>query len=93
VVFLLLEWKVKMPSSRLSSKGQVTIPQAVRTRLGLRTGDRVDFVEDGDKIVLKPGRERTNPFEKYIGVLPGFRSVEEINAWVREMREDDRLPE
>jgi hypothetical protein len=50
-------------------------------------------VEDGDKVVLKPGRERTNPFEKYIGVLPGFRSVEEINAWVREMREDDRLPE
>ncbi len=82
-----------MPSSRLSSKGQVTIPQKVRERLGLRPGDRVDFVEEGGEIHLKPERERTNPFDAYIGIAPGFKSVEEINAWVREMREDDRVPE
>jgi len=82
-----------MSSSRVSSKGQVTIPLEVRRRLGLRTGDRVDFVEDGGRTVLQPGRERGNPFEKYIGAFPGFKSLEEINAWVRDMRGDDRLPE
>ena len=82
-----------MPSSRVSSKGQVTIPLEVRRRLGLRTGDRVDFVEDDGKTVLRPGREKGNPFEKYIGAFPGFKGLEEINAWVRDMRGDDRLPE
>lgn len=35
-----------MPSSTLTSKGQITIPQEVRENLGLQTGDKVDFVQD-----------------------------------------------
>lgn len=34
-----------MSSATLTSKGQVTIPKDVRTRLGVDTGDRVEFVE------------------------------------------------
>jgi antitoxin PrlF len=34
-----------MPSAVLTSKGQVTIPKAVRDALGLDTGDRIDFIE------------------------------------------------
>lgn len=30
-------------SSRLTSKGQATIPKAVREELGLRSGDRIAF--------------------------------------------------
>lgn len=81
------------PSSRLSSKGQVTIPQEIRTRLGLRSGDRVEFVVEGDKTILRPAPTQANSFRRYIGVAPQFKSLEEINAWVREMREDDRSPE
>jgi len=33
---------------RLTDKGQVTIPIAVRNKLGLRPGDEVEFVVDGD---------------------------------------------
>jgi AbrB family looped-hinge helix DNA binding protein len=29
--------------ARITSKGQVTIPAAVREQLGLRTGDEIDF--------------------------------------------------
>lgn len=82
-----------MPSSRLSSKGQVTIPQAVRMRLGLRAGDRVEFVEEGGKTVLQPARAAARSFSEFIGIAPYFKSIDEINAWVREMREDDRIPE
>jgi AbrB family looped-hinge helix DNA binding protein len=41
---------------RLTEKGQVTIPQRVRERLGLRPGDEVDFVVEGDtaRIVRHP---------------------------------------
>ena len=42
-----------MPSTTLTSKGQVTIPKAVRDELGLREGDRIAFrvLEDGTVIV------------------------------------------
>lgn len=34
-----------MATATLTSKGQVTIPAAVRTALGLDTGSRIEFVE------------------------------------------------
>jgi AbrB family looped-hinge helix DNA binding protein len=42
-----------MPSTTLTTKGQVTIPKAVRDELGLREGDRVAFrvLEDGTVVV------------------------------------------
>lgn len=33
-----------MPSSVITSKGQITIPKEVRDALGVQTGDRVEFV-------------------------------------------------
>ena len=34
-----------MTTATLTSKGQITIPVAVREKLGIATGDRVEFVE------------------------------------------------
>jgi len=34
-------------SSVISSKGQVTVPQEIRIRLGLKEGDRIEFVVEG----------------------------------------------
>jgi antitoxin PrlF len=79
--------------SSVSSKGQVTIPQEVRTRLGLRPGDRVEFVAEGDKTIVRPARGHVNVFEKYIGAFPHLKTRDEINNWIRELREDDRTPE
>jgi antitoxin PrlF len=44
-----------MATATVTSKGQITLPKAVRERLHLDTGDRVDFVvnEQGD-VVLRP---------------------------------------
>jgi AbrB family looped-hinge helix DNA binding protein len=38
----------------MTQKGQVTIPAAIRARLGLRPRDRVRFEVDGDEVKLRP---------------------------------------
>ncbi len=39
-------------AARMTSKGQVTIPKAVRDALGLREGDEVVFRVEGTRAVL-----------------------------------------
>jgi antitoxin PrlF len=39
-------------SARLSSKGQVTVPRAVREALSLEEGDRLVFRVEGDRAIL-----------------------------------------
>ncbi len=39
-------------SARLSSKGQITVPRAVREALSLEEGDRVVFRVEGQRAVL-----------------------------------------
>lgn len=40
-------------TSSLTRKGQVTIPVEIRRQLGLRQGDKVAFVQDGDAITVQ----------------------------------------
>lgn len=37
-----------MPTATVTSKGQITIPLEVRTKLGIRTGTKVHFIESAD---------------------------------------------
>jgi antitoxin PrlF len=80
----------KQYSSSISSKGQVTVPQEIRRRLGLVAGDRVDFVVEGDRTLIRPGRIDSDPFAKYVGILGPFPGGERgINAWIEDMRSDE----
>lgn len=54
-----------MIHSRLTSKAQTTVPQAVRQALGLGAGDDIGWeIEDGRAVVrrLGPAEVRENPF-------------------------------
>ena len=42
-----------MSTATVTTKGQITIPAEVRRRLGLETGDRVEFVETEDGFAIK----------------------------------------
>ena len=39
-----------MATATLTSKGQLTLPKSVRDRMGLDSGDRVEFVEVSDGV-------------------------------------------
>ncbi|MCW3988546.1 MAG: AbrB/MazE/SpoVT family DNA-binding domain-containing protein [Candidatus Bathyarchaeota archaeon] len=44
---------------KVTSKGQVTIPKEIRETLGVNEGDKLIFLVEGDKVVLrKVGSEK-----------------------------------
>ena len=45
-----------MPSATLTSKGQITLPKAIRDLLRLSAGDRVDFIVRDDATVPCPSK-------------------------------------
>ncbi len=73
-----------MGRGRLTSKGQVTIPQAVRERLELRPGDEVEFVEDELGVRVQK-RVTVSPFERYRGYLKELAG-QDPDELVEEMR-------
>lgn len=57
-----------MPISTMTSKGQTTIPAAIRNSLGLRAGDRLEFVlRDDGEVVLKTAKVHVSELK---GILP-----------------------
>ena len=42
-----------MLASTVTRKGQITIPKAIRDRLGVNEGEKVVFVLRGEEVVLK----------------------------------------
>ena len=64
-----------MPASSITTKGQTTIPKAIRDRLHLKAGDVVEYVIDEDgKVVLAPA---TMELSELQGILhrPGMKAV------------------
>ena len=69
-----------MAEATITSKGQVTIPSEVRRELGLRQGDRLDFVVMGDGTIRI--RPKTRRLTDLIGILSTDRTatLEEIDS-------------
>jgi AbrB family looped-hinge helix DNA binding protein len=73
-------------STSITSKGQVTIPKAVRDRLGLRTGSRVRFelAPDGHVLLLAEGSPPVpTGFARLRGVAGPGPTTDEIMAMTR----------
>lgn len=77
-----------MPTSTLTSKGQVTIPRKIRERLGLRVGDRLEFRIDerGNLLVEPESGGRLGRVPGLLSHLAGDRpaTVEEMEEGIRE---------
>jgi AbrB family looped-hinge helix DNA binding protein len=80
-----------MARTRLSSKGQVIIPKAVRDRQGWRPGVELEVEDQGDAVVLRPAKPfPPTKFEEVRGCLkydgPPLTIEEMDEAVAREAR-------
>jgi AbrB family looped-hinge helix DNA binding protein len=74
---------------RVTSKGQVTIPKAIREKAGIRTGSEVEFRVDGDSVVVRRINGRKRP-----GMTRGEKLVESLRGTRtrnREMSTDELM--
>lgn len=46
-------------TTKLSTKGQVVLPQAIRPKMHLRAGDQLEARIEGERIVLIPSKKRS----------------------------------
>lgn len=53
--------------AKLSEKGQVVLPKEVRRVLGVRGGDRVYFLVEDNKVVVKPYARNMTELMKGVG--------------------------
>jgi antitoxin PrlF len=64
-----------MPTSTLTTKGQITVPKLVREMLRLETGDTVDFVvADDGRIYVRAERVDVRELQGMLK-LPGRKPV------------------
>lgn len=70
----------------MTSKGQLTVPVAVRRQLGLRAGDQVIFRMDEAAITLAPAGARLAAGYQSIPALAEPQTWAAIGAIVREER-------
>ena len=72
---------------RVTTKGQVTIPQHIREKLGIVPATDIEFVEEKDRVYIVkkegPGK-RNNKFRKLRGVATVRMTTDEIMALTRE---------
>jgi AbrB family looped-hinge helix DNA binding protein len=71
---------------RVTIKGQVTIPQHIREKLGITPNTEVDFIEKNNQVYLtkKIGNNaRTNSFRRFRGIATVKMSTDEIMALTR----------
>ncbi len=64
-----------MEATRVTSKGQVTIPKAVRQRLGIRQGSRIEFVLLGDRAEIRVRSSPATDVSSGFGMLSSRRAA------------------
>jgi len=87
--------KERIESSKMTSKGQITLPKAIRDQLGLKTGDTVTFVEIDSVVYL------VHDFKSAVRLMQkamegqaekvGLRTEEDVVNLVKEIRSKNNI--
>ena len=74
-----------MASATLSSKGQVTLPKSVRERLGVETGDRLEFIESEEGFLVVAATRDIRSLKGIVGQPKKPVTVDEMNRAIEKM--------
>ena len=81
-----------MEISKVTSKGQIIIPIEIRKKLNLKTGDKVVFIEEGDKIIFAHASMiALREFQEAMkgeAEKAGIKSEEDLNRIVKQIRKE-----
>jgi AbrB family looped-hinge helix DNA binding protein len=81
-----------MELAKLTSKGQITIPKQIRTKLKLKEGDKVFFLEEKGRIYFQNAsqialmdlqKEMEGQAQK-----ADFKSEEDVEDYIRQLRRE-----
>ena len=83
-----------MDVSKVTSKGQITIPIDIRRRLGVKEGDKILFIEEQGKIVMMNSsmealRKAQSAFAGEAERL-GLKDEQDVTDLVNELRRERR---
>ncbi len=71
-----------METSRVTSRGQTTIPSKIRKSVGIKPGDILMFIANGDRVIMKKIEPRTDEYLESISeTLNEWSSPEDEEAW------------
>ncbi len=71
---------------KVTTKGQVTIPQNIREKLGITPATEIDFIEENDRVFLvkkKGGNLINRKFKNLRGISKIKMTTDEIMALTR----------
>ena len=79
-----------MELAKITSKGQITIPVSIRKLLGVKDGDKVLFLQEGNRVVMMNASvnallEAQKDFQGEAGKL-GLQDEQDVVNLVKEIR-------
>ena len=74
-----------LAQSKVTAQGQISVPAAVRRRLGLGPGSVLEWDEDGERIVVRRAGRYTSEeiHRKLFARTPKARSASELKEGIR----------
>lgn len=75
-----------MAQSRLTAQGQISVPAAVRRKLGVGPGSTLEWHEDGERVIVRRAGRRSSSelHDAVFSVAPVPRTLAELKAGIRE---------
>lgn len=78
---------LKQERSKVSSKGQVTIPKTMRDALKLEPGSEVYFVVEGDRLIVRRWFDAVAVFERIAHQINYNKEINPHEAYEEELEE------
>jgi len=83
-----------MELAKITSKGQITIPKDIRTKMNLKTGDKILFFEENDKFFLQNSNAvALTEFQKAMkgaAEEAGFKDPDDVMNYIKELRKSKK---